>query len=58
MCGYAKAAVEIPATGGSNIEAPDTGDNSNIVLWASVMLVAGVAMVGIFVYSRKRNENC
>lgn len=58
VCGYAKAAVEIPATGGSNIEAPDTGDNSNIVLWASVMLVAGVAMVGIFVYSRKRNENC
>ena len=58
VCGYAKAAVEIPATGSSDIEVPDTGDNSNIVLWASVMLVAGVAMVGISVYSRKRNENC
>lgn len=53
VCGYAKAAVEIPATG-SDSSIPQTGDESNIVLWVVIMLMAGAAMAGTAVYSRKR----
>lgn len=53
VCGYAKASVEIPATG-DDTQLPQTGDNSNIALWIAVMLVAGVALTGTAVYSRKR----
>lgn len=52
VCGYAKAAVEIPATGETT--SPETGDNSNIALWIAVMLAAGTALTGTAVYSRKR----
>ena len=51
VCGYAKAAVEIPATGDKS---PQTGDDSNIALWIAVMLAAGAALTGTAVYSRKR----
>ena len=53
VCGYAKAAVEIPATG-DNTQSPQTGDNSNITLWIAVMLAAGTALTGTVLYSRKR----
>lgn len=53
VCGYAKAAVEIPATG-DNTQSPQTGDNSNIALWIAVMLAAGAVLTGTAVYSRKR----
>ena len=33
---------------------PQTGDDSNIALWITVMLVAGAALTGTAVYSRKR----
>ena len=35
-------------------ESPQTGDDSNIVLWITVMLAAGTALTGTAVYSRKR----
>ncbi len=54
VCGYAKAAVEIPATGDKS---PQTGDDSNIALWIAVMLAAGAALTGTAVYSRKRKHN-
>ena len=52
VCGYVKAAVEIPATGETT--SPETGDNSNIALWIAVMLAAGAVLTGTAVYSRKR----
>ena len=55
VCGYAKAAVEIPATGETT--SPETGDNSNMVLWIVVMLAAGTALTGTVLYSRKRKYN-
>ena len=52
VCGYAKAAVEIPATGKTIL--PETGDNGNVILWIVVMLAAGTALTGTVLYSRKR----
>ena len=57
VCGYEKAAVEIPATGtpsDTDTSSPQTGDDSNIALWIAVMLAAGAALTGTAVYSRKR----
>ena len=33
---------------------PETGDNSNVMLWIAVMLAAGTALTGAILYSRKR----
>ena len=57
VCGYEKAAVEIPATGtpaDTDTSSPQTGDDSNIALWIAVLLVAGAALTGTAVYSCKR----
>lgn len=57
VCGYAKAAVEIPTTGtplDTDTSSPQTGDDSNIALWIAVLLAAGVALTSTAVYSRKR----
>ena len=51
VCGYAKATVEIPATGDKS---PQTGDDSNVMLWIAVMLAAGIALTGTVLYNRKR----
>ena len=51
VCGYKKAAVEIPATGDS--EEPDTGDSANIAVWA---LLCGVSAIGAYVTTRARKE--
>ena len=40
--------------GGSAESGPATGDASNILLWSILAVVAGVALTGIEVYSRKR----
>ena len=53
VCGYAKAAVEIPATG-DDAQSPQTGDDSNIVLWIAVLFAAGAALTGTVLYSRRR----
>ena len=77
VCGYEKAAVEIPATGTiedpseppadtstpsgndqtGDAASPETGDDSNITLWMALLLVAGAALTGTAVYSRKRKYN-
>ncbi|MGI6011422.1 MAG: LPXTG cell wall anchor domain-containing protein [Ruminococcus sp.] len=41
----------------SHTNAPKTGDNSNMVFWAGVMLAAGAALTGTFLYRRKRKYN-
>ena len=70
VCGYKKAAVEIPATGSTTkpsdptqtnpstgAESPKTGDNSNMILWIALLFVSGGAVFGITVYSKKKKEN-
>ncbi len=37
-----------------NTNSPRTGDNSNIVLWSTVMLAAGAALTAVILYSRKK----
>ena len=70
VCGYKKAAVEIPATGSTTkptdptqtnsntgAEGPKTGDNSNMILWIALLFVSGGVVIGITVYSKKKKEN-
>ena len=64
VCGYKKAAVEIPATGTptepgkpTDSDSPQTGDNSNMILWIALLFVSGGVVIGIIVYSKKKKEN-
>ena len=70
VCGYKKAAVEIPATDSTTkptdptqtnpntgAESPKTGDNSNMILWIALLFISGGAVIGINVYSKKKKEN-
>lgn len=64
VCGYKKAAVEIPATGTptepgkpTDSDSPQTGDNSNMILWIALLFVSGGVVIGITVYSKKKKEN-
>ena len=64
VCGYKKAAVEIPATGTptepgkpTDSDSPQTGDNSNMILWIARLFVSGGVVIGITVYSKKKKEN-
>ena len=68
VCGYKKAAVEIPATGSAakpsdqpdksgNTTSPKTGDSSNPVLWSALLFISGGAVVGTTVVSRKKKYN-
>ena len=52
VCGYAKAAVKIPAAGASDI--PRTGDVSNIALWLMALLAASTALTSAALYGRKK----
>ena len=52
VCGYKKDAVEIPATG-----TPKTGDSSNMLLWAALLLAGGLGTFGTVAYSKKRKED-
>ena len=57
VCGYEKAAVEIPATGtpsDTDTSSPQTGDDSNIALWIVVMFAAGAVLTGTVVYSCRK----
>ena len=72
VCGYQRPAVEIPATGstpkptdptesnpntGALDDVPQTGDNSNMILWIVLLLASGFGVAGAVVYSkRKRYE--
>ena len=68
VCGYKKAAVEIPATGSTvkpsdqtdnlgNTTSPKTGDSSNLVLWSALLFISGGAVIGTTVVSRKKKHN-
>lgn len=68
VCGYKKAAVEIPATGSAakpsdqpdnlgNTTSPKTGDSSNLVLWSALLFISGGAVIGTTVVSRKKKHN-
>jgi len=64
VCGYKKAAVEIPATGTptepgkpTDSDSPQTGDNSNMILWIALLFISGGAVIGITAYSKKKKEN-
>lgn len=60
VCGYKKAAVEIPATGTptdptpENPNSPQTGDNSMMALWIALLFVSGAALTGTTLYFRKK----
>ena len=70
VCGYKKAAVEIPATGSTTkptdptqtnpspgAESPKTGDNNNLMLWIALLFVSGGAVIGTTVVSKKKKYN-
>ena len=68
VCGYKKAAVEIPATGSAakpsdqpdksgNTTSPKTGDSSNPALWSALLFISGGAVIGTTVVSRKKKHN-
>ena len=70
VCGYKKAAVEIPAIGSTTkptdptqtnpntgAESPKTDDNSNRILWIALLFIIGGAVIGITVYRKKKKEN-
>ena len=62
VCGYKKAAVEIPATGTptdptpENPDSPPTGDNSMMALWIAVLFLSGFGVVTTAVYGKKRHS--
>ena len=69
VCGYKKAAVEIPATGTTDpskptetnpdtgaSDNPQTGNNSMMGLWIALLFVSGAGVAGTTVYSRKRKS--
>ena len=45
--------VELPESGE---DTPKTGDNSNITLWAAVLVVAAAGAAGTILYSKKRKN--
>ena len=68
VCGYKKAAVDIPATGSGdgsadqptnpgNTFSPQTGDNNSLALWFAVLFISGGAVIGTTVISRKKKYN-
>ncbi|MBO1678970.1 hypothetical protein [Bittarella massiliensis (ex Durand et al. 2017)] len=62
VCGYKKAAVEIPATGenGAGNEGSDTaqtGDFGDVQLWVALLLVSAAGLAGAAVYGQRRKHN-
>ena len=64
VCGYKKAAVEIPATGTptepgkpTGPDSPQTGDNSNMILWIALLLASGGVVTGTTVISKKKKHS-
>ena len=66
VCGYKKAAVEIPATGSTTkptdptqtnpstgAESPKTGDNNNLMLWIALIFISGGACTALTVKRKK-----
>ena len=38
-------------------KSPQTGDNSNLILWIALLFISGGAVISITVYSKKKKEN-
>ena len=66
VCGYKKAAVEIPATDSTTeptdptqtnpspgAESPKTGDNNNLMLWIALLFISGGACTALTVKHKK-----
>lgn len=41
-------------TGGKDTTSPQTGDNSNLLLWVALLFVSGAGVIGATVYSKKK----
>lgn len=56
VCGYEKAAEEIPATGTTtgNADTPQTGDNGNIALWGVLLFISGSAVLMLTANRKKQ----
>lgn len=64
VCSYKKVAVEIPAIGGDidkpfepskpDTDAPQTGDNRNMLLWIFLMAVSATSIGTILIVSKRR----
>ena len=65
VCGYKKAAVDIPATGSGNGSAdqpnkpgntssPQTGDNSSFALWFAVLFISGGVLTVLGIANKKK----
>lgn len=68
VCGYKKAAVDIPATGSGdgsadqpnkpgNTSSPQTGDNNSLAFWFAVLLVSGGVLTVLGIISKKKSKN-
>ncbi len=72
VCGYKKAAVEIPATGSATqptnpnkptgnktgeTTSPKTGDNSNMLLWVALLFISGGVLTVFGIASGKKSKN-
>ena len=68
VCGYKKAAAEIPATGSGSGSAsqptkpggtssPQTGDNNSLALWVAVLFISGGALTVLGIISKKKSKN-
>lgn len=69
VCGYTIKGEEIPATGtakptnptkpdgNTDVTSPQTGDNSNLVLWFAILFISCGGVIGVTVYSRRRKLN-
>lgn len=71
VCGYKKAAVEIPATGSAtqptdptkpaenkpgNTTSPKTGDNSNFALWIALLFISGGVLTVLGVTDKRKKK--
>ena len=69
VCGYKKAAVEIPATGSATkptdptqtnpntgAESQKTGDNSNMILWIALLFISGGVLKGVKVFDKRKRH--
>ena len=64
VCGYKKAAVEIPATGAptepgkpTGPDSPQTGDNSNMILWIALLFISGGVLTGVTVFDKRKRHS-
>nr|WP_122012654.1 cadherin-like beta sandwich domain-containing protein [Maliibacterium massiliense] len=53
VCGYEKAAVEIPAAG---TDSPQTGDNSHPLVWTMLAFLSGVAVLTLTLKGKRKTN--